>query len=374
MKKVSFTEILFAPTAFCSSIDLLCRMLKNTFTFVILALFAISAQAQLGGNAVYPFLNVPIAPRVAGVAGAVIANPDADVNFGFWNPALIGQHMHGHMSMNITSLTGDVFFGEGIYSHSFGKAGSFLAGIKYVDYGTMQNTTTQAQVLGTFTAADYSFQMGYGYMLDSNWQFGASMRLINSAYESYTSWGLATDLAAMYQIPKSRLAMTLVLRNIGLQLNPYDQQREPIPFDVRFGISSRFEHVPLRLNLMLDQLQRFDLTYNDPNAVTRDPITGEINVNEPSLTNKILRHVTVGADVNARNLNFQMGYAFRRGYEMEIPTRRSSAGLTFGVGMRISKFRVNYANTNMNVAGRMHHFGITTSLSQFKPKPEKIEE
>ena len=54
---------------------------------------------------------------------------------------------------------------------------------------------------------------------------------------------------------------------------------------------------------------------------------------------------------------------------MAIPTRRSSAGLTFGIGIRISKFRINYANTNMNVAGRMNHFGITTALDNFKKKP-----
>lgn len=348
-------------------------MHKRIYATLLFIFFACISYAQLGGNAVYSFMNVPIAPRVAGLAGAVIANTDTDVNYGFWNPALVMPHMHGHMSMNFIQMTGDVFFGEGVYSHSFGEKSSFLAGVKYVDYGTMQNTNTQAQVLGDFIAADYAFQLSYGYFLDSNWQFGASLRLVNSAYETYSSWGLVTDLSALYQIPNKRIAMTFMLRNIGVQLNPYDQQREPIPFDIRLGLSSKFEHVPLRLNLMFDQLQRMDLTYNDPNAVSRDPITGEITVNEPGLMNQFLRHVAIGADVNTRNLNFQLGYGFRRGFEMEIPTRRSSAGLTFGVGLRISKFRLNYANTNMNVAGRMHHFGITTSLSQFKPKPKKVE-
>jgi hypothetical protein len=317
---------------------------------------------------VYPFLNVPVAPRVAGVAGAAISNTEQDVNFAFWNPALIRKEIHGHMALNYTSLTGGINFGEVAYSHSFEKAGSFLAGVKYVDYGEMQQTNTQSQVLGTFTAGDYNFQLGYGYHLDSNWQFGVSVKLINSNYETYNSWGLASDWAAIYQIPKHRIAMTMMVRNLGSQLNNYAGSRESMPLDIRFGISSKFKYVPLRLNLMLDQLQQFDLTYNDPNSVVRDPVTGEITIEQPSVFNKFMRHVTIAADMNAKKLNFQIGYSFRRGSEMEVPTIRSSAGLTFGLGIKISKFRVNYANTNMNVAGRMHHLGITTSLDSFKPK------
>jgi len=120
---------------------------------------------------------------------------------------------------------------------------------------------------------------------------------------------------------------------------------------------------------MFENLQKMDLTYNDPNNVVKDPITGDETIVKESVANQILRHVVLGAEIApSKKFNMQLGYAFRRGYEMSLPTRRSTAGLTFGIGIKISKFRINYANTNMNVAGRMHHFGITTSLDDFKSR------
>ena len=344
-------------------------MHKHLALLLIGVLFTLSASAQIGGTAVYSFLGVPIAPRVAGAAGNVVANTEDDVTFGLWNPALINAAMHGNLSLNVAPLAGGVLFGEAAYSHTFKRAGSFAVGVKYVDYGSFQRTNTQAQVIGGFTAADYAFQVGYGYQLDSSWQFGAALKLINGTYANYTSWAWATDIAAVYQIPKSRIAMTLILANIGTQITTFSGDFEPLPLNVKFAISSRFKHVPLRLNLLFDNLQQFDLRYNDPNNVTRDPITGEEIVSEENGINNFMRHVTLAAEIApTKNFNIQLGYAFRRGFEMQVPTRRSFAGLTFGIGFRISKFRINYANTNMNVAGRMHHFGITTSFGDFKAK------
>ena len=335
---------------------------------MVITLLASSASfAQLGGQSAYTFLNTPIAPRVAGTAGAVVANTETDVNFGIWNPALINSNMHGHMSLSFASLSGGVRFGEGVYSHTWKKAGSFNAGIKYVNYGDFKSTNNLAVVTGSFSASDFAFQVGYGYQLDSNFQVGASVKLINSAYEQYSSWAIATDIAAVYQIPRSRFAMALILRNMGTQIQKFNSEGEALPFEVKFGVSTRFKHVPLRLNLMLDNLQQMDLTYNDPNNVSTDPITGQVTVQEESVANKILRHVVIAAELTpGKRFNLQLGYSFRRNFEMAIPTRRSSAGLTFGAGLKISKFFLNYANTNMNVAGRMHHFSITTSLGDFK--------
>ena len=344
-------------------------MRKRFYILIASAFISISAFAQLGGSAIYSFLKTPIAPRVAGVAGNVIANTEDDVNFGLWNPALINPEMHGNMSFSLAPLTGGVLFGEAVYSHSFKKAGSFLAGVKYVDYGTLNQTNVQGQVLGQFFAADYAMQFGYGYQLDSNFQFGASLKVINSTYETYSSWGLAMDFSGVYQIPKSGVAMALIVRNVGTQITTFNGNRESLPLQLDYGISTRFKHVPLRLNLTFENLQQLDLTYNDPNNVTRDPITGDEIIIEDSFANQLLRHVAIGAELApSKRFNLQLGYSFRRSYEMEIPTRRSSAGFTFGIGISISKFRINYANTNMNVAGRMHHFGITTSLGDFKSK------
>lgn len=346
----------------------------HMYNRLVLLIFSIAAlvqngYAQIGGTASFAYLNTPIAARAAGAAGNVHTNTAGDVAFSMYNPALINQQMHGEMSFNVALLPAGVTLGEAAYSHTFSRAGSFSAGIKYVDYGSFLRTNVQSQVVGGFTAADYAFQMGYGYSLDSAWHVGASVKLINATYAGYSSWAVATDLATLYTLPKTNVAFALILSNIGMQLTKFDENRDPLPFNVKFGVSTRLKHVPLRLSLLLDNLQKFDLRYNDPNNVTTDPITGEKQVTEETFVNNVMRHVVLAAEMApSKNFNLQLGYDFRRGFEMSVPTRRSSAGLTFGIGLKVSKFRVNYANTNMNVAGRMHHIGITTSLDRFKKK------
>lgn len=342
--------------------------------FLILVLLATTSQthAQLGGNRVYGFLGLASSARLAGQAGFATANNYEDVNYGFYNPALLRREMHGMMSMNVGLLPAGIRLGEAVYAHHFEKAGTFSAGFKYLNYGDFLLTNQTAQVLGTFTAAEQALQLGYGYKLDTNWSFGANLKVVNSVYETYTSWGIAGDLSAVYQIPERRIVIAALARNFGTQLSYYNETPEPLPFDLQLAFSNRLEHLPLRWTFILNNLQRPNLTYaGDPTRITRDPITGDLTVEEPSLTNKIMRHVAIAGEfMPTKGLNVQLGYDFRRRYEMAMTTRRNSAGFTFGIGIKVSKFRLNYANTNMHPAARMHHISITTALDQFKkPKP-----
>ena len=167
-------------------------------TALLIAFFlTITCFAQTGGQNTYQFLNVVTSARVAGTAGTALANTDEDVVFSYWNPALLREELSGKMVFSFANTASDINFGEAMYAHHFSKAGTFLLGMKYINYGNFLLTNQQAQVLGNFTASDYTAQLGYGYHLNSNWSFGANLKFINSVYESYNSWGLATDLAAI---------------------------------------------------------------------------------------------------------------------------------------------------------------------------------
>ncbi len=342
---------------------------------ILLLFFGFFAQAQIGGSSAYPFLNLISIPRIAGVGGNAIANTDPDAVFGFYNPALLRPEMNGRMSFSYANMASDINLGEAMYTQTIEGVGTFLVGMKYFDYGNFLLTNSQAQVLGTFTASDFMAQVGYGYQLNQKISFGVSLKFINSAYESYSSWGLSSDWGFNYRIPEKRLSMSVLLKNVGYQINPYNEIRDPLPFEVQYSISNKFEHLPFRWIISLENLQKWDLSYNDPNAQTIDPITGEVLVNEASFANKIMRHVVLGGELSpSENFNIQVGYNFRRGYEMKPSTRQSSAGFTFGIGFKVSKFRINYSNTYMHLATRIHSVSITTSLGRFKKKPETPNE
>ncbi len=331
-----------------------------------LALSSFSGWSQLGGNTTYSFLNLTPSARVSALSQASIAGVESDLEFAWLNPALLREDHRNQISFGYVNVPGGVNAAEAAYGFGYGKEHNLMVGFRYVDYGTFDGTDINGNPTGSFRATDQLLNAGYSYSLDSNWQFGTNVKLINSVYEQYYSFGLATDLAAVYQIPDQRFAFALVAKNIGFQAVSYAGVRENLPFEIQAAISNRFKHLPFRWTIQIENLQRWDLTYFDPNAVQRDPITGDETYEEPSFLNMLGRHFSFSGDLSlGSRLNFQMGFSVRRALEMRIPSRRTSAGLTFGLGIRLSKFHINYGNRYVHVAGRMHHLGISVDLNDF---------
>ena len=344
--------------------------MKKLLALLVLPLC--SLNAQIGGNSVYSFLNLVPSARISAQGSHAIANPEEDLNFALYNPALLREEMNGHLTFSLVDFVAGISHGDINYAHHFEGVGTFYGGLKYVNYGEFDRANVIGVREGTFTAGDYAFNLGYGYTLDSNWSFGGSLKTIYSSYDSYESYGTALDIAANYQIPSKRFVFALLARNIGFQYSAFSEGRENIPFELQFGISNRFEHLPLRWQLTFVDLNDWELRYRDPNAVTVDQFTGQVNDNFPTVWNNILRHVVVGMEFTpTKNFNLQFGYNFRKRQELNLDTRRTSAGFSFGIGLKISKFRINYGRNFYHVSGNANHFTIRTDLQDFRKKKKK---
>ncbi len=339
------------------------KKLLTLSCFFILTL----SQAQIGGRSVYQFLNIVPSARVAGQGGNAIANPEADLNFALWNPSLLNSDMHGQVSISMVDYLSDILLGDVSYARHYENVGTFYASLRYLNYGDFERTDPLGVKLGTFSATDYALTLGYAYTLDTNWSFGGNLKFIQSRFDSYTSTGMALDLSATYQIPQRRMVLAFVAKNIGFQFNPYHQERESLPFELQVGFSNRFEHLPLRWQITLEQLETFDLRYRDPGDRVVNQLTGEVEEDGPGMINNVLRHVVVGLEfAPTRSFNIQFGYNFRKRQELNLDTRRTSAGFSVGMGIKISKFRINYARNMYHVAGGANHFSIITDIGDFK--------
>jgi hypothetical protein len=328
-----------------------------------------SLHGQIGGKGVYSFLDVVSAPRVSALGGKAVAFDEADLNFALWNPSMLRKEMHGQIGLNHMNFATDIATGEASYVHHVENWATFQIGMRFMDYGSFQAADFQGIRSGSFSASDHAFLVGASRRLDSNWTLGLQLKLINSILESYTSWGWAADLGIAYRIPKKRFTFTLLLRNMGRQVESYAGLREALPFEIQAGLSNRFEHMPFRWQITLEQLQRWDLSYYNPNGLQTDPLTGEALDQELNFGQMLLRHVVVGAEFRpSRSFHFAVGYSFRRRAEMRMLTRRSSAGLSFGAGLRLFRVYVNYARSIQHVSGTNSHISLTFDLDDFRRK------
>ena len=80
-------------------------------------LTSIFANAQVGGQYAYQFLNLTTSPRMAALGGKNITNYDYDPTQALVNPASINSEMDNHLSVNYVNYIGDVNYGSAAYAY-----------------------------------------------------------------------------------------------------------------------------------------------------------------------------------------------------------------------------------------------------------------
>jgi hypothetical protein len=66
-----------------------------------------------------------------------------------------------------------------------------------------------------------------------------------------------------------------------------------------------------------------------------------------------------------RNLSIGAGYNYQRRQEMKVESKTATVGFSWGFGVRISKFHINYARSTYHLNGSPNYISITTCLSDF---------
>lgn len=331
-----------------------------------LFLTSVNLHAQIGGNGVYKFLNLPASPRIAAMGGNFLTASDNDINLALSNPSLITPLMHNQLALNFVDYYSDINYGFVSYSRNFNKLGSFVGSVQYIDYGRFTYADEFGEPAGNFKAGETALILGWGRNLDSMFSIGANLKTIFSALETYSSFGLAVDVAGSYHTPDG-FAASLIAKNIGRQLTTYTAgSPEPLPFELQFGISKKLQHMPFRYSILLTNIQKWDLTYNDPSKVKIDPFTGKpIQQDKFSeFLDKAMRHVVVGGEfIPTKSLSIRFGYNYRLRQEMKVDSKISTVGFSWGIGIRLSKFQFNYARRAYHLEGSPNFISVSTSLS-----------
>jgi len=348
-------------------------MFRYTASTLILLLLILASPAfgQLGGTSTYAFLNLTHSARVASLGGKVVSIPDDDLNLSFHNPSSLQEGMSNHLVMNYVNYFSDINFGYVSYARHYEGIGSFAAGLNYINYGKFTGTDQVGNITGEFRAAEYSLNLIFSRSIDSLFRIGVNLKPVYSVLESYHSFGLLTDIGITYTNRDKLFSAGLVLRNAGFQVKPYHEgHREPLPFEILLGFSQKLRHAPFRFSLVAHNLQKPDLSYKDPakNSGDFDPITGDpLPENKwEKFADNFMRHMIFGIEfIPLDNFYIRAGYNYQRRQELKISNRTAMVGFSWGFGIRISKFHLNYGRASYHLAGASNHFSISTDISSF---------
>lgn len=338
--------------------------MRIIISFLILFLTT-STYAQVGGERIFNFLNITTSARQAALGGEILTLTD-DINQPLWNPSTINPEIDNQVGLSYVDFLTDVNYGSLSFAHLFTRrTGTFHAGITFVDYGKLIAADEQGNETGTFKARDLAFQIGYAYELP--WQdfyVGANLKFINSTIENFSSNGIAADFALTYSSEFKPYMFTAVIRNIGTQISAFDEEKEQLPLDVAIGASYQLEHIPLRWHLTINNLQQWKLGVPNPSD-SETSIGGETSNDEVSFLDNAMRHVSVGAEFFPdKGFNLRLGYNFRRARELRLNESRTFAGFTAGFGLKMGRFKLNYAFSKFHPETNSNTFSLNIDLAR----------
>jgi hypothetical protein len=329
-------------------------------------------SAQVGGIAVYDFLNLPNSAAVAALGGHHIALQNEDLSLAARNPGLLNPEMDGQVSLSHAFLPAGIHNSYLAYAHEYAPLRTtFHGGLQYVNYGNdLVRRDATGQDLGTFGASDFALTVGAGHRVEERLTAGANLKLVASQLAGYSSYGVALDAGVHYVDTAGRFGISLVARNFGRQLSRYEpgQSREAMPFELQIGINRELKYLPFRFSVIYRYLDRWNVLYDDPDAENLT-ILDLSNLDGPDergagelFFDNLARHFVLNGELlvgKRRQLALRVGYNHGMRRELRLTDFRSAAGYSFGFSWRTALFSLAYGRTTYHLAGGVNQLTVS---------------
>lgn len=301
---------------------------------------AIAARAQ-DSRTGYNFLKLPVSAHTAALGGDNISIIEDDESMIFNNPALLSSVSDKTINLNYMNYMSGANTASAAFNRIIKERASVAASAQFIDYGKMKEVDENNVQTGEFSAKDIFIAGYFSYMLTDRIAGGITAKFVTSYIGDYNSIAMGIDLGLNYYDPDKEWSVSLVAKNLGGQMKAYDDQYDRMPIDVQLGASKRFAHMPFRISATLVDLNHLDY--------------------------KFINHLVMGADIIiSPTIWVGVGYNFRRANEMKITEADGSsshgAGLSFGAGINLERFKLNLAYGKYHVSSSSILINLAYSL------------
>lgn len=289
----------------------------------------------------YNFLRLPVSAHAAALGGDNISIIEDDESMIFNNPALLSSVSDKTINLNYMNYMSGANTASASFNRIIKERASVAASAQFVDYGKMKETDENNIQTGEFSAKDISIAGYFSYMLTDRLAGGITAKFITSYIGDYNSIAIGVDLGLNYYDPEKEWSVSLVAKNLGGQMKAYDDQYDRMPIDIQLGASKRFAHMPFRISATLVDLNHLDY--------------------------KFINHLVAGVDIIiSPTIWVGAGYNFRRANEMKITETDGEsshgAGLSFGAGINLERFKLNLAYGKYHVSSSSILINLAYSL------------
>jgi len=332
-------------------------------------LIASFANGQtIGGSSTFNFLNLPNTPLLTGLGGVNVSQTSNDVGMAFYNPALLTPSMHTQMNAVFNSFyAGISTYHLSLAYHSPALNTNLLWGVHYFSYGDIQETDASGNILGSLRPTDWVMQISASRSYLQKWNYGMTLKFINSNYILYHANGVAADVGVLFHDSVNLFSASVVAKNMGFQLKKYDEgSAEDLPFDLIAGISKRLAHAPLGFSITADHLHQFDIRYNDT-TFNNDNGFGSNDNNKKFTFDKIFRHFVIASQIYIGDfLEVSLGYNHLRRQELNIGNSGNGLnGFSVEVGALFNKTQIRYSRAYYQNNTAYNQFGLNLQLNKY---------
>jgi len=297
---------------------------NNTFVFIVFLCLPIISLSH-GGETAADFLRIGVGTRAIGMGEAGTAS-SRGAEAAYWNPAGLAP-----TTQRIEMISGHFFWFQDvsvdhcIVAFRLNRRTSMAASIVFVDYGDIKGYDSYGMATGEqLTAYDLSGTMSIGLVLYKNLSTGISAKIINQYLDGINAYTFAFDFGMRLRMGNTALSGALV--NFGPDIR-FAKCMEKLPITLRLGAFLFFPTKSIITALDIDLPKRGDVTVN------------------------------TGIEYNENDQYFLRG-------GIQINPRDFKPHPTFGCGMRIENFVLNYAYTTgyHYMRDALHRFSLTVNI------------
>jgi len=313
-----------------------------------------------------PFLTIAPDSRSAGM-GDIGAATTPDVFSLHWNPAkyaFVPQKAGVALSYNpwLRKLVNDINMVYLTGFRALDERQTLAASLRYFDLGNIDFTDYNGELLRTSNPNEWAIDIAYARKLGEKWSGGIAFRYIRSDMSSGLDGSkagnaMAADISFYYRT-QGRLGNVPVdfsagwaVTNIGSKISySTSNDKEFLPTNMRLGFA---------LSTPLDERNELTLAadFNKllvPTPQTDESGTGYDTNNDVSVVSGMFRSFSDapgGFSEELHEITWSLGaeywydqkFAFRAGYFSEHETKGNRKYFTFGAGLRMNKFGLDFA-------------------------------